>query len=289
LATDGNELGVYQTLEESGQRVAAAKQLSVAAQKIVHLFGPDFETECGIKVRGTRIRDFFATRAQCEICDPEGTQLRIRLLHGEAVSILLRFDENVGAVIPAIAGFVAGLTFEDGELVDVAYEPSVNSWRWNEFRTKAPNLRTLRALAAAASHNSLFRIAAQDAGACSMQLAKDVDPTLAIYAAYAFHDIQATDLLEEMFRYQTEDLGVTFFDLALLNRLSVEKPTNFEARLVPFVPLLSQGWAVLNANRVNLHPALLGIEKNMLNSLWSLFDMHGLQKLKRAMATMEVR
>ena len=59
--------------------------------------------------------------------------------------------------------------------------------------------------------------------------------------------------------------------------------------LVPFVPLLSQGWALLGAHRVRLHPALDGIDRTMRDSLWSLFDARGIEKLRRAMETKEVR
>ena len=46
-------------------------------------------------------------------------------------SVLLMFDTEVGTVLPAVPGFVAGLTFNEGELLDVAYEPSINSFRWD--------------------------------------------------------------------------------------------------------------------------------------------------------------
>jgi len=59
--------------------------------------------------------------------------------------------------------------------------------------------------------------------------------------------------------------------------------------IVPFVPLLSQGWALLRAHRIRLHAALDGIEGTLQDSLWSLFDATGLEKLGRAMQTREVR
>ena len=195
-------------------------------------------------------------------------------------------------MIPAVAGFVAAVTVKDGELVDVAYEPSTNTWRWNEFNQKADEVRALRAVAASASQHGRFRLDQEGALniARKMQYAKGIDPTLAIYAAYAYHDLQATDRIREMSRYQREDLGVTFFDLALLSRELVEKDVRRgDAKIVPFVPLFSQGWPLLMANRVRLHPALDGIQRTMRESVWSLFDSEGLDKLQHVLLSGEVR
>ena len=59
--------------------------------------------------------------------------------------------------------------------------------------------------------------------------------------------------------------------------------------IVPFVPLLSQGWHLLNAHGIRLHPALDGIERTMRDSLWSLYDGDGVTKLRNALQTKEVR
>jgi hypothetical protein len=48
--------------------------------------------------------------------------LRINLNQG-AVSVLLRFEGNIGTVIPAVAGFVAAVTVKDVEL------PGDSHWR----------------------------------------------------------------------------------------------------------------------------------------------------------------
>jgi hypothetical protein len=46
-------------------------------------------------------------------------------------------------VIPAINGFIAALTLDNGALVDVSYEPSDNSaWRREEFTPHADEILT---------------------------------------------------------------------------------------------------------------------------------------------------
>ncbi|HXA84605.1 MAG TPA: caspase family protein [Candidatus Dormibacteraeota bacterium] len=271
--------------------VKGAEQLVDSVERIAAPFGPDhFETNCGIKVRGARIVDFFLPRGKGEL-GVQGDILRINELENPAVSVLLRFEGNFGTVVPAIPEFLAALTFEEGELVDVAYEPSMNSYRWYSYKDNAAKIRALRAIAASSSQHGRFRLEQSDAIqiAKQMQLVKGVDPTFAVYAAYAYHDLQAIDRIREMSGYMRDDLGVTLFDLALLGRTLIDKSIEPKDNIVPFFPLLSQGWALLAAHRVKLHPALWEIERTMRDSLWSLFNVAGLDKLKQAMQSKEVR
>ena len=122
-----------------------------------------------------------------------------------------------------------------------------------------------------------------------MQYAKGIDPTMAVYAAYAYYDLQTVGRIDEMSRYLRDDLGVSLFDVELLARELVGKQLTAADRIVPFVPLLSQGWPLLNAHRITLHPALNGIQRTMRDSLWSLFDENGVEKLRNALQTKEVR
>jgi hypothetical protein len=273
-------------------QVNGADELAGAVERIATPFGPDhFETECGIKVRGAHIVDFLAPRAHGEILGTDGNLLRISALEGPGVSVLVRFDTGVGALIPAVKGFLGALTFDEGELVDVAYEPSDNTWRWDMFKQHSAEIRALRAVAASASQHGRFRLDQPDAEqvAQRMQYAKGVDPTLSVYAAYAYNDRQDIDRISRMSGYLRGDIGVTFFDLALLGRTLIDKSIRPADFIVPFVPLLSQGWALLNAHRVKLHPALRDIQSSVRDSLWSLFDESGVRRLAKALQSGDVR
>jgi hypothetical protein len=82
---------------------------------------------------------------------------------------------------------------------------------------------------------------------------------------------------------------VTFFDLELLGRRLVGARLDRQQRVIPFVPLLSQGWSLLRAHRVQMHPALSGIEENMQASLWTQFDSRGIEKLEGALLSGDLR
>ena len=269
-----------------------AADLVDTAKRIAVPFGPKhFETECGIKVRGARMVDAFATRADLDAIVSDGRVLRANTVDGPAASVVVTFEKGYGTVVPCIPGFITGLTFDDDELVDVACEPSDNTWRWQMYQNSASEIRTLRGIAASSAQHGRFRLDAEDAGALAqkMQYAKGIDPTMALYAAYAYYDLQTVERIEQMSRNLSDDLGVSLFDVELLARKLVGKRLSAADRVVPFVPLLSQGWHLLNAHRIALHPALNGIQDTMRDSLWSLYDKDGVEKLQRALQTKEVR
>jgi len=47
--------------------------------------------------------------------------------------------------------FIAAVTVDEGEVVDLAYEPSEGTSRWEKFNERAREVRALRAVAASAS------------------------------------------------------------------------------------------------------------------------------------------
>ncbi len=292
-ASTGKPGNVESTLQAAvAAGVAGAAEYAGTLQHIAQPFGPEhFESECGIKVRGARIVSFLAPLATGSMLGNDGNLVRIDSCDGPGVSVLLRLENRTACVVPVIQGFLSALTFDQGELVDVAYEPSDNTWRWDLYKKRASEVRELRAVAATASRHGRFRLNPEEAEkvGTQMQYAKGIDPTLAVYAAYAYHDVQLVDRIQQMSGYLAGDVGVTFFDLELLGRRLMGRPIDRSQMIVPFVPLLSQGWSLLRAHRVKLHPALEGIEQSMRDSLWAQFDERGIEKLERAMLSKEVR
>ena len=237
-------------------------------------FGPSHhETECGFKIRGARFLDVYSAKSQPAIAGSD--DIRVSSINNNpGASVLLNLDGTRCVVLPAIPGFLGALTVEDGELVDVAYEPSDNNWRWGEFNNRSQEIRALRAIAASATRNGVFRLEGEDAMAVAkrMQYSKGVDPALAIYAAYGYEGINRRDPIREMSRFMMDDLRGRFFDIALLAKELTGKQSGRDPTVFSFVPLLAQGWALLSANRVSLPPELIGLERFLVPSVWTMFD-----------------
>jgi hypothetical protein len=255
-------------------------------------FGPmHHESRCGFKIRGARIVEAASTGAGTELFATPGDVARVNTLKYPGASVLLIFEDGSGVVLPAIPEFLAALTVEEGEVVDVAYEPSDNTGRWYEFQQYGNDIRTLRALAASSTKDGVFRLEGQDAlgVARRLQYAKSVDPTLAIYAAYAYQDLRRGDLIREMSDYMGGDLGGRLFDIALLAREIDGKTAGTLPDVFGVAPLLSQGWALLGAHRVVLPPSLNNIERTLLPSVWTMFDKTGVAQLRAAFQKGEIR
>ena len=196
---------------------------------------------------------------------------------------------GAGVLLPALAQHLCALTFDDdGELVDVAWEPSENSDRWGGYRPRAPEIRRLRAVASAAMAQGVFRIERDDAPAVAqrIQLPRGVDPTLGLYTAYAYHDLQRRDLIQTTAAHMARDLGAPLFDAALLSR-RLDRLAVGAANTPPVlgsVPLLSQGWTLLRAFGVKLPRAAAALEPLRLPSLWTLFNPEGVARIRQAIA-----
>jgi hypothetical protein len=217
------------------------------------------------------------------VVDPEGKLVRLDPQQGP-VSVLLELRDGSGALLPAIPEFLAELTFEDGELSQVAYEPSDNLPRWQEYAARQGELRTLRAAIAAAAGLGVFRVTGDNALqlATAMQIAKSIDPSMALYAAYAYHDLGRRDRIREMQSFLRGDLGITLFDIALLAADDSLKQAQRDRVVLPPVPMLSQGWSLLSAFKASMDPVLLELQRHLRPSLWTLFDPVGTQALIKA-------
>jgi hypothetical protein len=184
------------------------------------------------------------------------------------------------------------LTVEDGELIDVAYEPSDNSgWRWTDFSAQHREIRGLHAAASSATRNGVFRLEGEDAltMARSMQMSKCLDPALGVYAAYGYSDLRRRELIRGMSSYMRQDLGGALFDVAMLARELDRKTTGGDPAVFGFAPLLAQGWALLSAYRIALPPSLEGLHRTLMPSVWTLFNSEGVGRVRKAMLTGEVR
>ena len=271
--------------------VPGIAEMAATAAKVAAPFGPDHhETQCGIKVMGARIAEFVITQGRAEFANAEGNDLRVYPAP-MAESALLVFADGNGTVVPVVPGYLTALTFDAGELVDVALERSANHPRYADYQARIGELRALRGFASAASQLGRFRFEGPDALAIAerMQVAKGVDPALALYAAYAYRDLHQLDRLREMSACLRADLGCGLFDVAMLSRELRDKTIDRQADVVPFVPMLGQGWDLVHAARLRLHPKLDGIRSRVSESLWSLFDRAGVAQLREALKSGEVR
>jgi len=275
----------YVLRESTASEESGIADIANVVEKTASPFDPTpYEAQCGIRVGGAGIVEVVAGRVGVERVSEEFARIDGPNLSG---TVLVVLDRGVGITIPVIPEFIAAVTVDEGEVVDLAYEPAVGTSRWPEFNERAREVRALRAVAAGASREGAFELEGEDAFALArrMQYAKSIDPALAIYAAYAYADIGRGDLIREMYGYMSSDLGAVLFDIALLAREPRGQRRLGTGETFGFAPLLAQGWALLASSRSALPPLLDELARHVLpGSLWTLYNEKGVEQIRQALA-----
>ena len=66
------------------------------------------------------------------------------------------------------------------------------------------------------------------------------------------------------------DLSAELFDVALLARTMARREPG-DMPIVPSCPMLTQGWNLLRAHRISLHPVLDDAQDELEIALWTTF------------------
>lgn len=232
-----------------------------------------FWTRSGFEVRGMKMLEAIPTGGAVQLL-PDQTGLRVAMSDA-FVSVLLVFEDGSSALLPALRDQVTLIEVDPAEgIVNVSYEPTGYSRRWSSFASSARDLRHLRQVAAAAARDNLLRIDRRLADRLEerMRYGQHLDPSLALYTAYALHDAGMQDQLKRLAATALSDIGAAFLDLALLSR------TPLEASKLR-TPILSRGWPLLSALGVAQSPELDSLRRTLRESLWTHFGNEGTQQL----------
>jgi caspase domain-containing protein len=211
--------------------------------------------------------------------DGDGATVRVT---GDARLVVLEFDDGTCAMLPAPPGFVAGVLFDDDELLDVSYQPARSSWLRDAYEEKAAQLTDLRAVIASASKYGVFRLDDRSAAqlARQMHVARSLDLSLALYAGYAYDRLGDRERLQRLrLALAAHEPGIVWFDLDVLAQ---GRPLPDEV-VVPLVPALSQGWAEATAVGAGDAALLATLQPLREPSLWTLFDRSAYPILETAM------
>jgi hypothetical protein len=270
-----------------GQAVDTAVGWSDATTLYMTRGGTDhFESDTGFAITGTTVTEAWSRPLKPVLL---GNAL-VRIGHTRpdalAGSLLIRFAEGTGTVLPWLRDFVGHVFVKDGLVTNVNYVPSTGSARWRDYERVKPQLEALRAAVATAAGLGVFRIERADAGrfADKIRGLKGVDPTLGVYAAYAY---AGAGLKNDVGRYMRRDLRVDLFDVAMLDRRGVKrvarpKPTG--TAIVPFCPILWQGWALMPVRDASVPAVVRRAQQWLLPSLWTTFAPEGVNLLRDAIS-----
>jgi hypothetical protein len=274
-----------------GAAAAASKQLS-ALRSTIEAPPPltHYESQTGFTVSGADVRGAIAgegglvDRAGDE--HPNAAAVRIWPDGGRThCSVAITFGDGSGTLLPALQGYIGHITVADGGVLNVSYVPSDNSLRWIEYEKRRKDIDKLRSAVSAAASLGTLRLRKEDAArfAERVRVQKQFDPTLGMYAAYAYAEAGLYDEVRSVREYMFDDLRVSLFDVAMLDRKTGEQDWLAIEGAVPFCPMLSQGWYYLRPRGVKLPGILENGQDELIQSLWTTFNMKFMSVINSAL------
>ena len=214
-----------------------------------------------------------------------------------AASVALRFVDGSGTVIAALDEYIGNVVVDEGKVSNVSYVPSRQSPMRSVYEQEAKRLDQLHAAVATAAQFGVFRIegpketrrgaAAQLAD--RIRMLKGIDPTLGLYAAYAYADAGLADKVDSVRGIMRGDLGTDLFDVAMLAGALSGRRLGDPNGPVPFCPMLSQGWGLLRVKDIRLPEAVAAARDHLRVSLWMTLDREGMQIVENVLRSGRVR
>ena len=244
-----------------------------------------FETGSGLSINGISLRRVLARGGVTAEMLGEGNEedrpVLVQLDFERPIpsSVVLEFSDGSGTVIAGLAGYIGTVVVEKGNVVTVNYIRSGTASNTEERLTK------LRARVATAARYGVFRIEGGVAGrakraanlANQIRVLKSIDPTLGLYASYAYADANMIDQVRSVHSYMETDLSGALFDVAMLAGYLSNKPVLEMRGVAPFCPMLSQGWQLLRVMGVTMPAELDRARDHLRPSLWTTFAPEGMK------------
>lgn len=245
--------------------------------------------QCGFVVSGTSLAEAVCRTATAKLSSGAHSRVHVNNLTAPAAEVLLVMEDGFGTVLPAIDGFVATLTYDAAsrELTSVEYERAVGAAVSDEALQDMQQAGELRRIMAAATALGVLRLTGgQELNDMVQQLRRisSADPSLAVYAAYLLHGQRQQAALQEIEALQRQALGLVLFDVAMLARSPEQFSDPLPADVHPSVPLLVQGWELLDARVVETaaRERLGQLRKCVTDSPWTVFNEQGVELLRAA-------
>lgn len=240
------------------------------------------DMQTGFHVSGGEI-DYFCVITPTQHTWRETYGQAIEINGPEPATLFLRFLDGTSTLLSVMPGFIGTLIIERGRIVTLNYTPSAIRDPYNDYEQLGAELETRRSFVAVAARQGSFRLPEASTAwesARYLRFLKRLDPTLGIYAAYAYH--QAGDLqgIQSVYKYMKADHQPIPFDVAML-ALGGTDNESVVHDCMPGVPMLSQGWSLLGNLTETMPKQLLEAGRYLEPSLWTTFSGKGSAILER--------
>jgi hypothetical protein len=282
---------VAEEFKQDLKRIEETTGFAASRNLILDSRGPNvFRQATGINIFGTRIRTAIASAYMKTLIVGQGdgalepTVIQIDPSEDRQGSVVIEFEDGAGTVLAALPRYVANVVVDQGKVANVSYVPGeIGEIGEQPNRTPSyfPLMDELHALVATSAKFGAFQIDgppeirahnAQSLGD-ALRRGKLVDPTLGIYAAYAYADAGLSEDVRSVY-WHMKEFEIDLFDVAMLAGVLGDRRGRPPA---PFCPMLSQGWGLLRSRNLALPEELANARDHLLRALWTTFDPEGMR------------
>jgi hypothetical protein len=271
-----------------------------------------FETRTGYSIIGDQIeRAFLSGGAAGELAVTDegivGRDLRLYpepfSAPGQEGTVAVCLKSGSICFLPIMPGYIGTLHVRDGQAVSLSFEISAQlqpPWMTEEQRRRLAQRRALAASLAASGKLGHLAKAEGDRHGTFLREDKLADPTLGIYASYAYalsgNDEDARSVYDWFSQHPSLDppglrAAPTPFDVAMLAGASIQGTTKNPPAIAPFCPMMSLGWSVLSSylDTNSLHGAIVQAGRYRLNCEWTTFRQRDVKFLIAAFGSGEIK
>lgn len=230
----------------------------------------------GFHIRGGEVETVYVIKQD---------QITARVIDGASIvvsgsqpgTLYLRFKNGTSTLLSVFPGFIGTVIIEGGCIATVNYTPAGDNISFNSHRY----LDMRRSFVAVAARQGNFRLPDTTTVLPShMGFLRRMDPTLGIYAAYAYHQAGDRQGVRSVYQYMNDNLLPIPFDVRLLEWAGTDQEQAVH-KCMPGVPMLSQGWSLLGHLTETMPKHLLEAGRYLEPSLWTTFSSKGSAILER--------
>jgi hypothetical protein len=253
-----------------------------------------FETRTGFSITGTN-------KVQCLMAAENGfdqfeeeDQTHIRILE-QNLSRTLFLQLESGNVVPLaiLPGFIGTVVVENGAVINVNYVPSQHTPKYELMRgLQNEDFEHRRALVATAARFGSFKVEG-DVGyvieqASYLRNIKAIDPTMGLYAAYAYMQAGSYTDLKSVYEYMWREPEPVLYDVWMLVKISKQAFEAPKQSPAPFCPMLTQGWSYMSVDNTLFAPELQELGKYLVPGLWTTFNPKGVELIRHLINTHQI-
>lgn len=271
-----------------GNEMTDSVKASVA--KLVNAKGREsFETKTGFTIIGGSETYVETINGKVDIFR-EGNVIHIRVYESKKsapATILLLFPQTNSAVpLAVLPGFIGTVVLENNKVININYSPSRNSNRMGYTAGESEQIEKSRAYIATAARYGLFKLEGEKDFITNMasyiRMNKAFDPTLGLYAAYAYAQAGDYKGIKSIYGYMKKEPEPVLFDVSMLNQIMNNFKIDSLIKVAPFCPLLTQGWSYLSTDYEQFQPILKDLSKYLIPGLWTTFNDKGVDLIRQA-------